>query len=122
MAEALIKIDQMHALGKAVLNAADRLAISHEALANILGASTETIAFLGDDEIKLKEGSNEWERVRLFSKLYRSLDSIVGDDETARQWLRSKNQGLGGRPFDLIQEPTGLAQVVKYLESSRDRV
>ena len=119
MAEALIKIDQMHALGKAVLNAADRLAISHEALANILGVSTETIAFLGDDEIKLKEGSNEWERVRLFSKLYRSLDSIVGDDETARQWLRSKNQGLGGRPFDLIQEPTGLAQVVKYLESSR---
>ncbi|MDE1981601.1 MAG: DUF2384 domain-containing protein [Betaproteobacteria bacterium] len=119
MAEALIKIDQMHALGKAVLNAADRLAISHEALANILGVSPEVIALLGDGKIKLKESSNEWESALLFSRFYQSLNFLAGDDDTARQWLRSENKGLGIRPFDLIQEPKGLAKVVQYLESSR---
>ena len=105
-------------LGKAVARAAERLAISRDELARILGVGLEIVAQLGINGLGHSESSKESGRALLFLKLYRSLDSIVGDDETARQWLRSENQGLGGRPIDLIQEPDGLAKVVRYLESS----
>ncbi|MDE1943506.1 MAG: DUF2384 domain-containing protein [Betaproteobacteria bacterium] len=105
-------------LGKAVARAAERLAISHDKLARILGVGLEIVVQLGINGLGHSESSEEWGRALLFLKLYRSLDSIVGDDETARQWLMSENQGLGGRPIDLIQEPDELAKVVRYLEAS----
>ena len=43
MAEALRKPDQMHVLAKAVISAAERLAISHDTLASMLGVSMETV-------------------------------------------------------------------------------
>ena len=58
----------------------------------------------------------------LFVRAFRSLDSIVGADETARQWLSSENLGLNGRPIDLIGQTEGLVRVVQYLDASRGLV
>ena len=113
--------DPIHVLGKAVISAAERLAISHAAFANILGASLESVSQFDDSEFGYLEIPNQLERAILFLRLYQSLVSIVGNDELARQWLRSENQGLGGRPFDMIQGQEGLVQVIQYLESSHAR-
>ena len=58
----------------------------------------------------------------LFVRVFRSLDSIVGNEQAARQWLNSENRGLNGRPVDLIRQTEGLVRVVHYLDASRSRV
>jgi uncharacterized protein (DUF2384 family) len=54
--------------------------------------------------------------------VFRSLDSIVGDEATARKWLASENLGLNGRPIELIRSTEGLVRVVQYLDASRGLV
>ena len=56
-------------------------------------------------------------------RLFRSLDAIVGSDDTAAQaWLRGDNQALGGVPLALIREPAGLVRTVDYLDAARARI
>ena len=66
--------------------------------------------------------TKEWEFGLLFVRLFRSLDSIVGEESTARNWLTSDNRGLNGRPLDLISNTEGLVRVVHYLDASRGLV
>jgi uncharacterized protein (DUF2384 family) len=54
--------------------------------------------------------------------VFRSLDSIVGDEQTARRWLNSDNRALNGKPIDLIRRTDGLVRVVQYLDASRGLV
>ena len=106
-------------LGKAVIRAADRLQISHALLARVLGLSPPTITRLYQGTYELKDGSKEWDFSLLFVRLYRSLDSIVSDDQMAYQWLNSENRGLHAKPITLIQTTEGLVRAVQYLDSSR---
>jgi len=106
-------------LGKAVLRAADRLRISHALLSKVLGLSPATITRLHQGTYELKLGTKEWDFSLLFVRLYRSLDSIVSDDQMAHQWLNSENLGLHSKPITLIQTTEGLVRVVQYLDSSR---
>ncbi|MBU3621083.1 antitoxin Xre/MbcA/ParS toxin-binding domain-containing protein [Polynucleobacter sp. CS-Odin-A6] len=106
-------------LGKAVIRAADRLQISHALLSKVLGLSAPTITRLYQGSYELKEGSKEWDFSLLFVRLYRSLDSIVSDDQIAYQWLTNENLGLHSKPITLIQTTEGLVRVVQYLDSSR---
>jgi hypothetical protein len=56
----------------------------------------------------------------LFIRLYRSLDAIVGGDETvAKAWLKNENTALQCRPIDLIQKVQGLLDVIRYLDARR---
>lgn len=55
----------------------------------------------------------------LFVRVFRSLDSIVDDEATARQWLVSANRGLNAKPIELIRDTEGLVRVVQYLDVSR---
>ena len=64
----------------------------------------------------------EWELGALFVRLFRSLDSIVGEQGSARAWLGSHNIGLNGCPLELIRSTEGLVRVVHYLDASRARV
>lgn len=64
----------------------------------------------------------EWDFALLFVRVFRSLDSIVGDDATARKWLLSDNLGLQAKPVELIRNTEGLVRVVQYLDASRARV
>ena len=106
-------------LGKAVIRVSDRLQISQALLSKVLGLSPATITRLHQGVYELKEGTKEWDFSLLFVRLYRSLDSIVSDDQMAQQWLNSENLGLHAKPIALIQTTEGLVRVVQYLDSSR---
>lgn len=109
-------------LSKAVGRAAQRLGVSRTLLAQVLGVSAPTISRLYQGKYQLEPNRKEWEFALLFVRLFRSLDSIVGDEETARAWLNSPNLGLNERPVDLIRNTEGLVRVVHYLDASRGLV
>ncbi len=105
-------------LSKAVARAAERLDISRSLLAKVLGVSPATVTRLYGGEYQLDQNRKEWEFALLFVRAFRSLDSIVGDETTARKWLNSENRGLNGRPIELIRNTEGLVRVVQYLDAS----
>jgi uncharacterized protein (DUF2384 family) len=109
-------------LSKAVARAAERLGISRSLLAKVLGLSPSTITRLYTGDYLLEQNRKEWEFGLLFVRAFRSLDSIVGEETTARKWLVSDNRGLNGRPIDLISNTEGLVRVVHYLDASRGLV
>ncbi len=109
-------------LSKAVARAAERLGISRALLARVLGVSPATITRLYAGDYRLERSRKEWEFALLFVRAFRSLDSIVGEETTARKWLNSENRGLNGRPIELIANTEGLVRVVHYLDASRGLV
>lgn len=109
-------------LTKAVTRAADHLDIQRSVLAKVLGVSAATVTRLYSGAYRLDQKRKEWELALLFVRTFRSLDSIVSEQGTARQWLASNNQGLNGRPVDLISTTEGLVRVVHYLDASRGLV
>ena len=111
--------DSAQVLSKAVARAAERLDISRALLARILGVSPPTVTRLYSGAYKLDQRRKEWEFALLFVRVFRSLDSIVGNELTARQWLNSENRGLNGRPLDLMRQTEGLVRVVHYLDAAR---
>jgi uncharacterized protein (DUF2384 family) len=115
-------VAQAAVLSKAVARAAERMGISKALLARVLGVSPATVTRLFAGNYLLDPSRKEWEFGLLFVRAFRSLDSIVGADETARQWLSSENRGLNGRPIDLIGQTEGLVRVVQYLDASRGLV
>lgn len=106
-------------LTKAFTRAGERLAVSRSMLARIIGRSGPTLSRMYAGRYELEEGAKEWELAVLFVRLYRSLDSIVGDDEAARAWLTGPNAALAGVPLDLIVSAEGLVRVVHYLDAHR---
>lgn len=111
--------DSQSVLTKAVSRAAERLQISKALLASILGVSPATITRLYSGEYVLDQKRKEWDFALLFVRAFRSLDSIVNNDETARVWLNNQNLALNARPIDLIKQTEGLVRVVQYLDTSR---
>jgi transcriptional regulator with XRE-family HTH domain len=109
-------------LSKAVTRAAERLNLSRSQLAKVLGVSLPTISRLYNGSYLLEQSRKEWEFALLFVRLFRSLDSIVGDAATAQKWLQSQNLGLNGRPIELIGSIEGLVLVVQYLDASRSLI
>lgn len=109
-------------LSKAVARAAERLGISRALLAKVLGVSPSTITRLYSGDYQLEQSRKEWEFALLFVRMFRSLDSSVGNEATASQWLNSDNKGLNGRPIELISQTEGLVRVVHYLDASRGLV
>jgi hypothetical protein len=109
-------------LTKAVTRAAERMDVSRSLLAKVLGVSPSTVTRLFSGEYQLDQKRKEWEFALLFVRAFRSLDSIVGEEGTARKWLSSKNRSLNGRPVDLIGNTEGLVRVVQYLDASRGLV
>ena len=116
------KPDPSQVLTKAVARAAERLDISRALLAKVLGVSPATVTRIYSGDYQLDERRKEWEFALLFVRAFRSLDSIVGNEQTAQQWLHSENLALNGRPIDLIRQTEGLVRVVHYLDASRGLV
>lgn len=120
--KAVHKPDPGVVLGKAVTRAADRLGLSRAHLAKVIGVSPSTVTRIYDGRYLLDQGRKEWDFALLFVRVFRSLDSIVGDEGTAQKWLRSENRPLNGRPIELITQTEGLVRVVRYLDASRGLV
>ncbi|UOD51407.1 antitoxin Xre/MbcA/ParS toxin-binding domain-containing protein [Orrella daihaiensis] len=114
--------DPATVLTKAVVRAADRLDVTRRQLACLLGLSQPTISRLYKGEYLLDQRRKEWELALLFIRVFRSLDAIVGQEQTARQWLQSPNAAFNSRPIDLIVTAEGLVNVAHYLDANRSIV
>lgn len=114
--------DQRKVLTKAVVRAARCLALSQSRIAATLGLSTPTVSRMFAEKYLLDPHGKEWELGALFVRVFRSLDSIVGSDEKAREWLASDNKALGERPVELLARAEGLIRVLHYLDAARGRI
>src|SRR6202166_4137835 len=87
----------------AVLRASALLEITQSSLAQILGLSPSTVSRMANGTYALDDQKKEWELGALFVRLFRSLDAVIGsNDSAARAWLNGQNSGLIGRPIELI--------------------
>ncbi len=107
----------------AVVRASALLEITQSSLAQILGLSPSTVSRMANGTYNLDAQKKEWELGALFVRLFRSLDALIGSNDTAaRAWLYGQNHALAGRPIDLIRSTEGLVRVVQYLDSARGRI
>lgn len=107
-------------LATATQRAAALLGLNGAALARILGVSEATVSRIARGERGLPPDSKEGELALLLVRLYRSLDALVGNDESRRlAWMRSPNDALGGVPASLILGAQGLVAAVAYLDAMR---
>ena len=105
-------------LSEALKNTAERLNVSQTALAKIIGLSPAEVSQMYDCRYQLEKHSTQWDLALLFVRIFRSLASIVGNQESARKWINGDNLGLNERPIDLIQQTEGLVRVAQYLSTS----
>jgi hypothetical protein len=107
----------------AVLRACALLEITQSSLAQILGLSPSTVSRMANGTYRLDDQKKEWELGALFVRLFRSLDAVIGsNDSAARVWLYGQNTALTGRPIELIRSTEGLVRVVQYLDAARGRL
>jgi hypothetical protein len=114
--------DPAAVLTKALLVAARLLGLRNRDLAHVIGASEASISRLASGRL-IEPVSKEGELALLMLRLFRSLDALVGGDESkARAWLHAENHHLGGVPAERIRRVEGLVDVVQYLDSMRGRL
>jgi transcriptional regulator with XRE-family HTH domain len=117
------KPEPRQVLTGAVLRACALLEITQSSLAQILGLSPSTVSRMANGTYRLDEQKKEWELGALFVRLFRSLDAVIGsNDSAARAWLGGQNTALTGRPIELIRSTEGLVRVVQYLDAARGRL
>ena len=115
--------DPARVLTKAALRAADILEIPQRTLADIIGVSASTISRAANGGVPVDPDSKAGELARLWVRVFRSLDAIVGsNDVAARVWLNSANAAFAGeKPIDRLRSAEGLIHVLYYLDTSRGR-
>lgn len=113
--------DPASVLSKAVIRAAEQLQLPRGALGRVLGLSAASVTRLHQGSLTLDPDSKPGELGLLLVRLFRSLDSIVGNPEAARTWLGTENLGLNGVPKALMLTPQGLVHVIDYLDAHRAR-
>ena len=115
-------VDPRAVLTRATLAAAERLDLRNRQLAVIIGTSEASVSRLSGNRT-LDPESKEGELALMLLRLYRSLDALVGgDDSKSRTWLHSRNDHLGGIPAERIRTVEGLVDVVQYLDAMRGRL
>ena len=116
----LSKATEATVVTKATLQAAEQLAMTNKLLANVIGVSEATVSRMRNGGYTLQRGQKAFELAVLFTRLYRSLDAIVGgDDAVAGAWLRNPNTALNSEPLAMIQTVPGLVNVIQYLDARR---
>jgi hypothetical protein len=114
--------DAAGVLTRALLRAADALALNGQVMARVVGVSPATWSRLAAGERTVDPDSKEGEMALLFLRLYRSLDALLGGDlEASRAWMRAPNAHLSGVPLECIQSVTGLVRVDEYLDAMRGK-
>lgn len=114
--------DAAGVLTKAALRSAEILEVPQRTLAEIIGVSASTISRAKSAPID--PHSKAGELARLWLRVFRSLDAIVGsNDVAARVWLNSPNGAFAGaKPLDRLRSAEGLIHVLHYLDSARARL
>ncbi|POO57053.1 MbcA/ParS/Xre antitoxin family protein [Agrobacterium rosae] len=112
--------EQGRVVTKAVVSAAERLGLNAARIAEILGVSAPTVSRMKRLDFILEPGSKAFELSVLLIRVFRSLDAIVGGDETvAHTWLRNHNDALADVPAEKLTTITGLLDVLAYLDARR---
>jgi len=115
--------DPARVLTKAALRAADILEVPQRTLAEIIGVSASTVSRAANGGAPVDPTSKAGELAKLWVRVFRSLDAIVGsNDAAARAWLNGANAAFGGaKPIDRLRSAEGLIHVLHYLDSARAR-
>jgi len=109
-------------VAKAALSAAERLGLTNRQLAAVIGSSEASVSRMQRGR-GVDPASKEGELALMFVRLFRSLDALVGGDDTkARAWMHAMNDHLGAVPADRIRTVEGLVDVVHYLDAMRGRL
>ncbi len=107
----------------AVAEVARLWSITNEQLGVILGLSPSTASRLRSGSFQLARGSKPFEMGQLLARLFRSLDALLGSDDTAaRAWLATPSLDLDARPIDRILTARGLVEVCDLVDGYRGRV
>lgn len=115
--------DAARALSDAVGRIADFWQLSNAKLGMILGLSAPTVSRLRAGQYQLEPGSKPFELGQHLLRLFRSLDSWLGqDDASVRSWLATPNLDLEARPIDLLPTVRGLLRTSDYVDALRARV
>lgn len=127
MAEPIRAMDRSTEAASVLTQAVGRIAeiwqLSNARLGAILGLSGPTASRLRAGRYLLEPGSKPFELAQHLLRLFRSLDSWLGqDDEAARSWLGTANVDLGERPIDLLPTIRGLLRTSDYVDVLRARV
>lgn len=114
-------LERAAVIAKAFIRAGEKLRLSNRELAEIVGLSESSVSRMRAGDAKLLAQSNKpRELATVFLRLYRSLDAVVGGDDTvSARWMRNANTALKGVPVDLIASAQGLVRVTDYLDSRR---
>ena len=112
---------QAAVLTKALLRAAQVLDLSQRDLAAVVGTSESSASRLNRG-CRIDPSSKEGELARLLLRVFRSLDALLGGNDTAaRAWLHAHNHHLGNTPVVLLHSVTGLVRVADYLDAMRGK-
>jgi hypothetical protein len=115
--------DASRVLTEAIARIADFWRLSNARLGAIIGLSAPTASRLRAGRYRLEAGSKPFELSQHLLRLFRSLDSWLGqDDEAVRSWLATVNLDLGERPIDLLPTVRGLLRTSDYVDALRARV
>ncbi|NIJ36129.1 hypothetical protein FHR22_000778 [Sphingopyxis panaciterrae] len=115
--------DESRILSEAVVRVAACWRLTNEQLGAILGLSAATISRLRAGSVQLDRSGKEFELGQYLVRLFRSLDALMGSDDTASvSWLKTANLDLGGRPIDLVRSIRGLGDVTDYVDDYRAQV
>lgn len=110
-------------LSEAIARIAELWGISNARLGAIIGLSGPTVSRLRSGSYQLELGSKPFELSQHLLRLFRSLDSWLGqDDVAAKSWLETENLDLQGAPIELIATVRGLIRTGDYVDSLRARV
>ena len=117
------KPDRATALSEAIVRIAEFWALNNIKLGAILGLSAPTISRLKRGASELDPASKSFEAGQFLLRLFRSLDALLGSDDTAaRRWLDTVNLDLAARPIDKLDTMRGLIEVCDYVDAYRARV
>lgn len=107
-------------LSKAALNAARLMKMTQAELGAVVGLSPPTISNMARHGAPLPPDPKKQELAKLFLRVFRSLDAIVGGDHaTAASWLRNPNTAIGEVPLTAMKRIDGLVTVLEYLDQRR---
>lgn len=107
-------------LTKAVVSVAARLGLGQGQLAKAIGVSPATASRMWAGTSLLDDESKPFELGALLVRIFRSLDALVGGNEThVREWFHAQNEHLGGAPDRLVLTVEGMTNVARYLDAVR---
>ena len=103
---------------KAVYAAAQEMGLTQKDLARVIGVSEPSVSRMKGGGFALE--GKPLELALCLIRVFRALDAITGGEAAVtRGWIANPNADLGDAPKALIATPSGLVDVMNYLDAAR---